>query len=218
MHPIDRNMVSLDTFTLLLCVGLLVVALAKYHYPSRFYTFLELPFNNKYISVFSKKGKLLNWFHLLFSVFQLIHISLFLYLSFKTFAVSGPFELLSSIMVFGLFLLVFLASKGLVQIAVGYVFDINGIVSDIIFNKQSYYNHSSFVIMTANIFLMYILPDSKTVIYVAIALFLLINFIGFVNVVRIHQNVFAGKIVYFILYLCTLEIAPLVIIGNYLKG
>jgi len=53
---------------------------------------------------------------------------------------------------------------------------------------------------------------------VAFALILLINAIGIAKLLKNYQKALFPYFMYFILYLCTLEIAPLVLIGSYLKG
>ena len=91
-------------------------------------------------------------------------------------------------------------------------------MGSLIFSKISYLNYSSIVIAVANILLIYITTNSKTIIYVALSLIFLINGIGITKVLKNHQKALFPYFVYFILYLCTLEIAPLVLIGSYFKG
>ena len=73
------------------------------------------------------------------------------------------------------------------------------------------------IMFIANVVLAYIVKDSQTVIYITFFLILLVNTIGWVTLLRNHQNFIAGNFFYFILYLCALEIAPWVIIGSYLN-
>jgi hypothetical protein len=53
---------------------------------------------------------------------------------------------------------------------------------------------------------------------VVLALVFLINGIGITKLLKNHQKALFPFFVYFILYLCALEIAPLVLIGSYFKG
>ena len=218
MQTVYRNIENLDGFTLLLSLSVLTIVLAKFYNYPRFKTFLWLPFNNKYITFYSKKGKLKNWFHLLVSLFQLINISVFIYLVLKVFENITFLDSSSLFFVITLILFLFLSIKALLQLGAGFIFDLQEVVSEFIFNKQSYYNHSGFVLLVANILLLYVFPGSLTVIYIAFLCYLVINSIGLLNVLRMYQNLIANNIMYFILYLCALEIAPLVIIGSYLKG
>ncbi|MEM6541462.1 MAG: DUF4271 domain-containing protein, partial [Bacteroidota bacterium] len=54
--------------------------------------------------------------------------------------------------------------------------------------------------------------------YTVILLILVINGIGLTNIFRNHQKLIVPNIFYFILYLCTLEIAPLVIFISFLNS
>ena len=100
----------------------------------------------------------------------------------------------------------------------GFVFNTQKQINELIYTKQTYFNHSSLVLFGSNILLIYVLEHSKTLIYVTILLFILINAIGLAKLLKNYQKDFLGHLFYFILYLCTLEIAPLVLIGGYLKG
>ncbi|MCL6267555.1 DUF4271 domain-containing protein [Flagellimonas myxillae] len=217
MEPIYKTVESLDWMTLVLFFSLLILTLGKYLFQSRFLNFMILPFNNKYVVLYNKKGRLLNWFHILLTVFQLINLSLFLFLVQKTFfPVSSEDYLYYFFLITG-WLLLFELVKMMLQLGKGFVFNTQGLVSDLLFNKTSYLNHSSLVMFVANMVLVYIAKDSQIVIYAALVLIVSINIIGFFRLMKNHQKVIISHFFYFILYLCTLEIAPLVIVGSYLK-
>ena len=208
----------MDWVTLLLFSSLVLIVVAKSAFYHRFLNFILLPFNNKYIFMYNKKEKLMNWFHIFFTIFQVVNFSLFLYLSWKVFFGSlenldlNPFIypiLLGS-------LLLFLLLKVFLQLANGFIFNSNKTISELIFKKLSYLNHSGLIMFLANIILIYVFKDSKAVIYITFFLILLINGIGWVTLLRNHQKFIANNFFYFIVYLCALEIAPWVIIGNYL--
>jgi hypothetical protein len=214
---IYRNVESLDWITLVILISLLLLTLSKYLFKGMFSNFIILPFNNKYVTLYNKKGKLFNWFQLLLTFFQLINFSLFIYLA-KT--VLYPENTSNTPVLFFIVLgvlIVYLLIKIGTQMINGYVFDSNDLVSRLIFNKISYFNYSSCIAFLANIILTYVLYESKSVIYVAIFSIILINGIGLVNALRNHQKLISINVFYFILYLCALEIAPIVIIGSYLN-
>ena len=164
------------------------------------------------------KNKFSHWFHLLLTLFQLINISLFLFLILQTFELAPvPNSFLSYLIVLG-FLALFELVKFLVQMFTGFVFNNLGLFGSVVFSKISYLNYSGIIIAVANILLIYITPLSKTTIYVVLALVFLINGIGITKLLKNHQKALFPFFVYFILYLCALEIAPLVLIGSYFKG
>ncbi|NDV15168.1 DUF4271 domain-containing protein [Muricauda sp. TY007] len=218
MEPIEKTITSLDWMTITLFVGLVVLALGKFLFHKKFLNFIILPFNDKYILLHNKKGQFSHWFHLLLTLFQLINLSLFILLVLKAFDLI-PYEktVLVYLIILG-FLALFELVKFSLQMFVGLVFNNLNLVGSLIFSKISYLNYSSIIIAIANILLIYITTNSKTTIYVALTLIILINGIGMAKLLKNHQKALFPYFMYFILYLCTLEIAPLVLIGSYLKG
>ena len=217
MNPIYKTVESFDWMTIAILLSLVIIALAKYMFQTRFLSFLILPFNNKYIVLYNKKGRLFSWFHVLMTLFQLINLSLFIFLAWKVFSKDTSID---PIPIFALiFALVggYQITKGLLQSVKGFVFNTQDLVAEIIYTKLTYLNHSSLIMLISNILLIYVLQDSKTVIYITIILVFSINTIGLANLLKNYQKVLVPNIFYFILYLCTLEIAPLVVIGSYLK-
>ncbi len=218
MEPILRTADTADWITILLLSSILLPVLAKSFFYSRFSHFIILPFNNKYIFMYNKKEKLLNWFHIFFTLFQIINFSLFVLLAGKVlFSATeelDPFMypvILASILGF-----IFL--KVALQLGNGFIFGSSKIISELIFKKLSYLNYTGIVMFVANLILAYVANNSMIVVLVAVFLIMLINVIGWVTLLRNHQKFIATYFFYFILYLCALEISPLIIIGSYLKN
>ena len=217
MEPVYKTLPTIDWITIILFSSVLCIVIAKGLFYNRFMNFIILPFNNKYIFMYNKKDKLLNWFHVFFTLFQLLNLSLFLYISRTTLwpskGVSYPIVYL---IILGL-LILFLLAKIFLQVSNGFVFNNMKVISEFIFKKLSYLNYSSLVMFLANVILTYVLKGSRTVIFLSIILIILINVIGWFTIMKNHQKFITGHFFYFILYLCALEIAPFVIIANYLK-
>jgi len=167
--------------------------------------------------MYNKKDKLLNWFNIFFTIFQLLNFSLFIYLAWNILSNSenDQYFLVFSIILGFLFL--FLFGKILLQMGGGFVFNNNKIISEFIFKKLSYLNYSSIIMLAANIIITYVLKDSKMVVFVSIFLIVVVNVIGWITIIKNYQKLISGYFFYFILYLCALEIAPFIIIANYLK-
>ncbi|NNE77025.1 MAG: DUF4271 domain-containing protein [Pricia sp.] len=217
MEPILRTASTADWVTILLLSSVLFLVLAKSLFYSRFLNFIILPFNNKYIFMYNKKEKLINWFHIFFTLFQIINFSLFIFLARKILFVTSndPYPFMFPIILGGILLFIFL--KVMVQLGNGFIFGSNKTISELIFKKLSYLNYSGIIMFMANIILVYVLKDSKMVVFSGILLILLINIVGWVTVIRNHQKFITNYFFYFILYLCALEISPFIIIGSYLK-
>ncbi|MDO1512531.1 DUF4271 domain-containing protein [Maribacter confluentis] len=217
MEPINRTILQTDWITITLFTSFICVLIAKSFDYTRFVNFIILPFNNKYITIYTKKEKLFNWFHILISLFQIINTTLFIYFIWREFlntgVVKNPF--LFPILLVVIFL--FITLKTVVQLANGFVFNSYKTFNELIFKKLTYLNYSGIVLCIANIFLTYVAIDHKIIIIIGSILFIAINIIGWLTVLRNYQNFISSYFFYFILYLCALEIAPLVIMGSFLK-
>jgi len=216
MEPILRNPDTSDWITLIIFASILFMVLAKHIFYGRFLNFIILPFNNKYIFMYNKKDKLFNWFNIFFTLFQLLNFSLFIYLASNilfTFGEKHDMARYGSVI---LGLTLFLGIKIFLQLGNGFIFNSKNTISEIIFKKLSYLNYSGIVMLMANLLLHFVLKGSKTIVIISILAILLINAIGWTTTLRNHQKFIANNFMYFILYLCALEIAPIIIIGGYL--
>ena len=167
--------------------------------------------------MYNKKDKLINWFNIFFTIFQLLNFSLFIYLSSNILSNSENDHYPMVFLIILGFLFLFLFGKIFLQIGSGFVFNNNKIISEFIFKKLSYLNFSSIIMLAANIILTYVLNDSKIVVFISIFLIVVVNVIGWITIIKNYQKIISSYFFYFILYLCALEIAPFVIIANYLK-
>ena len=217
MEPVQRVINNIDWITAIIFSSILFMVIAKNLFYQRFLNFIILPFNNKYIFMYNKKDKLLNWFNIFFTLFQLLNFSLFIYLASNILSnsESDQYPVVFSI-ILG-FLLLFLFGKILLQMGGGFVFNNNKIISEFIFKKLSYLNYSSIIMLASNIIITYVLTDSKIVVFASIFLIVVVNVIGWITIIKNYQKLISSYFFYFILYLCALEIAPIVIIANYLK-
>ena len=217
MEPVQRVINNIDWITAIIFSSILFMVIAKNLFYQRFLNFIILPFNNKYIFMYNKKDKLLNWFNIFFTLFQLLNFSLFIYLASNILSnsESDQYPVVFSI-ILG-FLLLFLFGKILLQMGGGFVFNNNKIISEFIFKKLSYLNYSSIIMLASNIIITYVLTDSKIVVFASIFLIVVVNVIGWITIIKNYQKLISSYFFYFILYLCALEIAPFIIIANYLK-
>ncbi|SHJ48421.1 protein of unknown function [Arenibacter nanhaiticus] len=217
MEPILRTPYSIDWITAVIFTSIVFMILAKSSFYSRFMNFIILPFNNKYIFLYSKKDKIFSGFNLFFSLFQILNSALLIYFAYHIYY--DPFGA-HEFKVYGFILmalLLFLTSKIFLQIANGFIFNSKSIISEIIFKKLTYLNYSSLLMLMANLLLNFVYKQSKTILIISFILILLIHIMGWITALRNHQKFIASNFVYFILYLCALEIAPLLIIWGCLK-
>ena len=164
-----------DWITVIIFSSLLLVVISKQLFQNRFLNFIILPFNNKYVTLYSKKDKMLHGFHIMMTVFQFLNTSLYIYLSYHVLYQSDDSTgILIYAMILGLIILFFI-TKMLVQFANGFVFNSLRLITDFVYKKLTYMNYSGLVMLLTNIILTYILPGSKLVVFSSLFLILLIN-------------------------------------------
>lgn len=217
MEALERTFHSNDWVTLVFILSLLCLVFARAFFLSRFQNFMILPFNNKYVFLYNKKGRLLHGFHVILSLFAFLNLTLYVVLvgqalSGRSFGPQGYVLLTGA----GLLAAFFLLKLGL-QLGGAAILEFREFSSAVIWKKMTYLNYSSLVMFTANLLLGYVAKDSNAIIYSSIFLILGINVIGWIGILKIHQKLIAAHLFYFILYLCTLEIAPFLVIANFLK-
>ncbi len=206
-----------DWITIVILLSILMMVIAKQLFQSRFFNFIILPFNNKYIALYSKKDKMLHGFHIMFTGFQLLNTALYIYLVYNV--LLGQ-QSTSGLLGYGLILgilILFILFKVLLQLANGFVFNNIKTIADFIYKKHTYLNYSGMIMLLSNISLTYIFRGSEALVYLSLFLILLINTLGFITTLKYHQKLISSYFFYFILYLCALEIAPLIFIAKYLK-
>ncbi|MGB5692586.1 MAG: DUF4271 domain-containing protein [Flavobacteriaceae bacterium] len=206
-----------DWVTIVIFLSILLMVIAKQLFQSRFFNFIILPFNNKYIALYSKKDKMLHGFHIMFTGFQLLNTALYIYIVYD---VLLGHQSTSGLLEYGLtlgILILFILCKVFLQLANGFVFNNVKTIADFIYKKHTYLNYSGMVMLVSNISLTYIFKGSEPIVFLSLFLILLINIIGFITILKYHQKLISAYFFYFILYLCALEIAPLIFIANYLK-
>ncbi|WP_445381092.1 DUF4271 domain-containing protein [Robiginitalea sp. IMCC43444] len=217
MEALERSIPAIDWITAVLFLGLLCLVFAKSFFYSRFLNFIILPFNNKYLFLYNKKGLLLNGFHLALSLFSIISMGLFLSLGSAAFFEDAFPDTAVAFLYFTGGVFIFLFLKFSLQLTAGYIFNTDKLMESLVFIKSTYFNYSALIMFLASVFLAYMLPGNKSVVLTAIFLIILINAIGWIALLKIHQKLIALHFFYFILYLCTLEIAPFLLVLNLLK-
>ncbi len=213
-----RSITNLDWMTAILILSLLLLSLGKYFFKGSFFNFIILPFNNKYITLQRKKGKLFQGFHVIMSIFQVVNLALFIFVAQNLFQ-KQPLNVYTDfyLIIVGSLLVYFLLKIGL-QMGNGYFFENHALMAELIFEKLSYFNYGGLIAFLGNILVIYVFPGSITTVYLVILFLLIMNGIGMIKILRNLQKLIVGNTFYFILYLCTLEISPIAIIISYLNS
>ena len=108
----------------------------------------------------------------------------------------------------GGFLNIFILSKFLIEKIIATVFNIEEFVEQLNLKKVSYRTFISLLIIPFNIFFFYKDNYTISVFYALGFIMIAINLYNYLISLKVYQNILLGRLFYFILYLCALEIAP----------
>ncbi|MDO5105428.1 DUF4271 domain-containing protein [Capnocytophaga sp.] len=184
-----------------------VVALLRVAYPNHFWEYLKLPFDNKYIVIYEKKERKVQPFTVVSLFLQWISLGLFFYvwaqfLQIKTLV--SHFLFLDIIIGILLFFMIKLA----IQKWISSLFELKNFAKPYIFTRIAYSSYAALLMIMLLFFVMYATELKEIYFYILLLIFLVINLLSWVTIIKMNQNAIKRYIIYFILYLCTLEIAP----------
>lgn len=201
----------------LLIVGsLILLSWSKFLFPQLYSQFKYVLVNQKYQLSFHKGKMFSHPFSLSMSVTAWLNISLFAYLVLPELVPSLEFKFELSYVYIAFYLAAYLLLKSWSQILLAEIFE-NQLIKRLLFAKMSILSFNSWILTLGSLLLIYLSNHNIIIIYSTISLFLLLYTLGYINVLRKHKIELFKQFLYFILYLCALEIAPLIIIINYLK-
>jgi len=203
----ERILVNKDWATVLFVIAIAIIALNKSIFSVRFNEFIKLGYSDKYNKVYKDTNNLLNWFTISMFIIQLISFSFFILLLLSFFNYTKTDNYITYIQIVT-FLFVFVLSKFLIEKIVGTAIDSESMVDQFNLIKTNYRAFLGFILLPVNIILYYNSTPIKEVFYVILSIFLLYNVFTYYFLVKTYQKIILGKLFYFILYLCTLEIAP----------
>jgi hypothetical protein len=210
----ERIFESNDWATLLFVVCLGIVTVNKSISWVRFSEFIRLAYSSKYNKIYRDSGNLLDGFTVSMFVLQLISFSFFILLVIQQFATLETNTLILYIQIFTL-LSVFVLSKYLIEKIIATAFKIEEFNEHFNLLKVNYRTYLSLLLLPISIILFYNPIQSNLFFGILIIILIVTNMITYVVALKLHQNFLIRKIFYFILYLCTLEIAPYYFIYNW---
>jgi hypothetical protein len=205
LHP--RLIENKDWATLVFVVAFALIALTKSLFENRFSEFSKLIFSSKYLKVYKDSGQSLSWFNVILFFVQLISLSFLIQIIASNQGILAKNDGITYIRIVT-FLGVFILSKYLIDKIIAAVFNIEEFSEQFNIQKLSYRTYISVMALPIIVFLYYNTTISTSFLFLFLLLILLINSITYLKSLKNYQNLIFGKLFYFILYLCALEIAP----------
>ncbi|MDP5002221.1 MAG: DUF4271 domain-containing protein [Flavobacterium sp.] len=210
----DRILESKDWAAILFIVCLTIIAVNKTVSSVRFNEFTRLAYSDKYTKIYKDSSNLMSGFTISMFVLQLISFSFFTLLMLNQFNKAVKTDLIIYIQIFT-FLSVFILSKFLIEKIIATAFKIEEFNEQFNLLKVNYRAYFGFILLPINIIMFYNTINSEWFFKILLITLITINITTYLVALKLYQNLLLRKIFYFILYLCTLEIAPYYFIYNW---
>lgn len=202
-----RNIESKDWATLVFVFSLVLIVIAKSNFESRFNDYVRLFVSDKYTKIYRESSHLMSGFNVLLYVINAISFSFFIQLVVSYFGYGAKADWVLFVRIFTL-LNVFILSKFLVEKIIATTFGIEEIIEQFNLQKVTFRTYIGLLLLPITIILFYGNYLTNSIINILIIALLLVNVLTYVISLKNYQNLVIGKMFYFILYLCALEIAP----------
>ncbi|UWY28901.1 DUF4271 domain-containing protein [Flavobacterium sp. TR2] len=205
LHP--RIIENKDWATLLFVLTFAVVAMTKSAYETRFSEFSKLIFSDKYAKIYRDNSHMKNSFTVGLFFVQIVSFAFFILLTMNVFGHASKTDWVLFIQI-ATFLLYFILGKYLIEKIVATSFNIDEFVELFNLQKVTYRTYIGVLILPINAVLFYYDNIPQIIPLAIIGISLCISVYSYFISIKTYQNVIIGKLFYFILYLCALEIAP----------
>jgi hypothetical protein len=196
-----------DWATFLFVFTFALIAFTKSVYENRFGDFMNLLFSDKYSKVYRDSSNIKSTFTVALFIAQLISFAFFIQLTLNLFGFASKTDWLLFIQITTL-LTFFIFAKYLIEKIIATSFNIEEFAEQFNLQKVTYRTYIGLLILPINIILFYYNTFSTNIPLIIIAIILIMNTLTYLISIKKYQKLILGKLFYFILYLCTLEIAP----------
>jgi hypothetical protein len=194
---------------------LIILAVLNTFFGKRLSRTNQMLLNKSFLQIYynKEKGKLLTKNSFLFFTIQVLSISLLLYLFFSTFSVK-KFNFNTYLMLFA-----FVCSYFILRFLIGYflaeLFEIKNLFFKILFEKVNYLSNVILWILPLLLLSSYITFSKVMVIKLTFLFFITLLISRYFMILNNNKKLILNNLFYFILYICALEIAPLILIVKF---
>ena len=196
-----------DWATVLFVLSFAIIAIIKTTFENRFADFANLIFSNKYNKVYRDSNHLRSGFTVALFIVQVISFAFFIQIALSYFGHATKTDWILYIQIVT-FITFFILAKLLIEKIIATSFKIEEFLEQFSLQKVTYRTYIGLSILPLNIILFYYDPFSINIPIAIIAIVLAFNVLTYLITIKNYQKIIFGKLFYFILYLCALEIAP----------
>lgn len=211
-----REVISNDGYVYCSLISLLILLIVKTLHGKRLIDFTGFLGNSNYLRIYIKEHSFFDAFDsLLFINFGVNIVAFFWIISQYVFGYSDM-SITTFFGFFGLITVVVLIKIGF-QLLLGYAFDLSTLFNILSFQQISSLNFVGIVLLPLNALMVFGLKFNPYLVQWTTVLIALILIIGLIKTTRSNLNLISINIFYFILYICTLEISPYLLVYNFLN-
>lgn len=204
---IERATQDTTWVAFLFIIGFLLIAILRNVFEKKFKDYIALLYNNKYIKLYSEGDNALGGFSLMTIAIQLIAYSLFFHILLSNINLIHRSDWLVWLKIF-IFLTVFIALKYFIEKGISQLFEIKGFFDKFTFRQISYKTYTGIIMLFITFLMFYTPPATNIATYTFFGFFIIVQISILINSFISFRKEILDKLFYFILYLCTLEIAP----------
>lgn len=212
IHFTERVTENTDWASLAFLGSAALVVLVKTLFEKKFSDFTNIIISSKFFKTYRDSNSLMSWFNILLVLVHFVSFSFFIHIILSYFGITEKSNWQHLLMVasgLGSFILI----KQIIDKLIAFTFEIHEFHSFYNLQKISYKNFIGLLFIPVNVFLFYNNIQNQYVIYSLTGIFLSLNTLAFINILRTNSKSIIGQFFYFFLYLCALEIAPYLIVS-----
>ena len=210
-----RDIFLKDAFTVIILSLIIIITLIKYNNHKKFSSLLKIFWNSSYLKKYKYEKITYYPFDYILQINFVVSLGLFAFI--YTIIYNGnnlAFNFLEFINIIQI-IITFLILKNLSEIVISWVFNIQWMTKLYLNEKINYNSLIGLIILPINILILYFFNPSINIIFIFIYIILLLKLTAYINSFILHQKKIKKSWFYFILYLCTLEIIPYLLLYNF---
>jgi hypothetical protein len=210
-----RDILLKDTFTVIILSLIIIITLIKYNNHKKFNSLLKIFWNSSYLKKYKYEKITYYLFDYLLQTNFIISLGLFAFIfSIVYNGNSLAFNFLEFINIIQI-IITFLVLKNLAEILISWVFNTQWLTKLYLNEKINYNSLIGLIILPINILILYFFNPSINTLFIFTCIILLLKLTAYINSFILHKKTIKKSWFYFILYLCTLEIIPYLLLYNF---
>ena len=210
-----RDILLKDAFTVIILSLIIIITLIRYNNHKKFNSLLKIFWNSSYLKKYKYEKITYYPFDYFLQINFVISLGLFVFIYNVTYngnRLSFNFlEFLDIIQI----IVAFLVLKNLTELVISWFFNIQWLTNLYLNEKINYNSLIGLIILPINVLILYFFNPSINILFIFIYIILLLKLAAYINSFILHQKTIKKSWFYFILYLCTLEIIPYLLLYNF---